>query len=175
MKRIFRLLTVISIAFMMASCFGDISKCNHNKNEQAADDMNYETYIKNFWNENKNTLEDAAADMRSLGIIYFYNGSAYRAAGVPYDKTDYTDSISTILHEMNRGTIEQFGWSFQPQPLFSQGNNYFYCTTPMFHKGENLISLKLVYTDNSENEIPFDYYPEKLSSNWYLVTNSYGE
>ena len=113
--------------------------------------------------------------MRLLGIIYFSNGSAYRAAGVPYDETDYTDSITTILHEQNNGTIEQFGWSFQPQPLFIQGNNYFYCRTPMFYQGENLISLKLVYTDNSENDIPFDYYPEKLSSNWYLVTEYYGE
>ena len=146
-----------------------------NGGESLMEKIDYKGYIKEFWSNNIEILEKAPVDMREAGIDYIFNGKEYVRNDDMASEIDVPlpDSVKTIL-EQSEGYIKEFGWSKDPDPLFTEGDNYFYFKTPRF-KNEygDEIAIKLVYSDNPKETIEYEY--EELSSDWYLVTQYYGE
>ena len=148
---------------------------NNDDGENRMEKFNYMEFIKKFWSENREILEKASCDMKASGIDYVFNGKAFVIKdGIPSRiETDYPDSVDLIL-EQSEGKIKEFGWSRTPDPMFTEGENYFYFKTPRFYNEYGSeIAISLVYTENPKETI--EYENEALSSNWYLVTQYYGE
>lgn len=147
----------------------------NNDDENQMEKINYMEFIKKFWSENREILEKAAVDMREAGIDYIFNGKAFARNKDMAIKMDVNlpDSVITIIGQLE-GHIKQFGWSRTPDPMFAEGENYFYFKTPRFYNEYGTeIALCLVYSGNQKETIEYEY--EELSPNWFLVTLYYGE
>ena len=148
---------------------------NNDDGENRMEKFNYMEFIKKFWSENREILEKASVDMREAGIDYIFSGNAFARNNDMASKVNvqFPDSVITIL-EKSEKHIKQFGWSRTPDPMFTEGENYFYFKTPRFYNEYGSeIAISLVYTENPKETIEYEY--EALSSNWYLVTEYYGE
>lgn len=193
MKKTLLKILISLIAIMMVSCSNkndikngvsdelvyNLTTPNSTKSENDTkgnmERIDYKQFLKEFWKSKKDLLEKASCDMKASGIDYVFNGKAFVIKdGIPSRiETDYPDSVDLIL-EQSEGKIKEFGWSRTPDPMFTEGENYFYFQTPRFYdEYGSEIAISLVYTENPKETIEYEY--EALSSNWYLVTLYYGE
>lgn len=193
MKKTLLKILISLIAIMMVSCSNkndikngvsdelvyNLTTPNSTKSENDTkgnmERIDYKQFLKEFWKSKKDLLEKASCDMKASGIDYVFNGKAFVIKdGIPSRiETDYPDSVDLIL-EQSEGKIKEFGWSRTPDPMFTEGENYFYFKTPRFYNEYGSeIAISLVYTENPKETIEYEY--EALSSNWYLVTQYYGE
>lgn len=195
MKKTLLKILISLIAIMMVSCSNkndikngvsdelvyNLTTPNSTKSENDTkgnmERIDYKQFLKEFWKSKKDLLEKASCDMKASGIDYVFNGKAFVIKdGIPSRiETDYPDSVDLIL-EQSEGKIKEFGWSRTPYPLFTKGNNFFYCVTPRFFDNHgNEISLELVFSENVLDDIDKEVNYEQLSSLWVLVVNYYGE
>lgn len=193
MKKTLLKILISLIAIMMVSCSNkndikngvsdelvyNLTTPNSTKSENDTkgnmERIDYKQFLKEFWKSKKDLLEKASCDMKAAGIDYVFNGKAFVIKdGIPSRiETDYPDFVDLIL-EQSEGKIKEFGWSRTPDPMFTEGENYFYFKTPRFYNEYGSeIAISLVYTENPKETIEYEY--EALSSNWYLVTEYYGE
>ena len=137
--------------------------------------MNQEL-VKEFWINNRIALENVADDMMLLGIDYIAEGKGFILEDENIREIDI-NSVGSVkeLLEQSDDLIDQIGWSLPGDPLFPDGEKYFYCETPVYKIDGKEVSYTLVFSKDSIGRInPYTVF-EELMPNWIIVTNYYGE
>ncbi len=132
--------------------------------------------LREFWEKNRIDLENVSKDMKAQGIAYFINDVPFAKDGLSVkinENTENTDVIQAVLNESKDSFQKgyQFGWSENEEPVFKEtAEKYFYFSLfPFKDSHGNMISLELVYSGNTFEDIKYYTNYVALSPEWLLV------
>ncbi len=164
------------LPFVTSSAIDDYSFNLENNSQKKKDSNMNQELVKEFWINNRIALENVADDMMLLGIDYIAEGKGFILEDENIREIDI-NSVGSVkeLLEQSDDLIDQIGWSLPGDPLFPDGEKYFYCETPVYKIDGKEISYTLVFSKDSIGRInPYTVF-EELMPNWIIVTNYYGE
>lgn len=164
------------LPFVTSSAIDDYSFNLENNSQKKNDSNMNQEVVKEFWINNRIALENVADDMMLLGIDYIAEGKGFILEDKSIREIDINSlgSVKELL-EQSDDLIDQIGWSLPADPLFPDGEKYFYCETPVYKIDGKEISYTLVFSKDSIGRInPYTVF-EELMPNWIIVTNYYGE
>ena len=165
-----------SLPFVISSAIDDYSFNLENNSQKKKDSNMNQELVKEFWINNRIALENVADDMILLGIDYIAEGKGFILEDKSIREIDI-NSVGSVkeLLEQSDDLIDQIGWSLPGDPLFPDGEKFFYCETPVYKIDGKEISYTLVFSKDSVGRInPYTVF-EELMPNWIIVTNYYGE
>ena len=164
------------LPFVTSSAIDDYSFNLENNSQKKNDSNMNQELVKEFWSNNRIALENIADDMMLLGIDYIAEGKGFILEDKSICEIDI-NSVGSVkeLLEQSDDLIDQIGWSLPEDPLFPDGEKYFYCQTPVYIIDGKEISYTLVFSKDAIGRInPYTVF-EELMPNWIIVTNYYGE